>query len=413
MPNTYALTDWVTMETLRLLLNKLEVGQFFNTDYNKNLTMEYPVGETFNVKLPQMFEVTTGLAYQPQAIDRRTTPVTCNIVKGVHFEWDSIEQALKLERGEEEIKKQYLEPAAAALKQELDSQCALWAYQNTPNAVGTLGTNPTSFDATSAAARERLIQMACPPSGEKGMIVPPAYVRALKNASIGYFNPASDISKQYKEGSIGRADGFDWYESMSLYDHTSGIWAGAVTITTSGLSGSSITVTCTTGDTVKKGDVISIDNVYAVNPMTRRTVSQTFDKQFVVTQDATGVASSMTIQISPSIVGPGSPYQNVDALPVAGAALSLFNDATPTGALTGKQGLALHKNAFALVSVKFQNPKAVEIASQSRDPETGVSIAFVRAFDPIQRRMVNRFDMCFGFGNLYNDSCAVRVLGAS
>jgi hypothetical protein len=57
------------------------------------------------------------------------------------------------------------------------------------------------------------------------------------------------------------------------------------------------------------------------------------------------------------------------------------------------------------------NPTAVEVASYFRDPETGLSIAFVKAFDPIGRRFIMRWDVGpFGFGNLYNDNCAVRVL---
>jgi hypothetical protein len=52
------------------------------------------------------------------------------------------------------------------------------------------------------------------------------------------------------------------------------------------------------------------------------------------------------------------------------------------------------------------------MASQTRDPQTGISVRFVRMFDPQQSKMVNRFDVCIGFGNLYNDQCAVRILGA-
>ena len=412
MPNTFAYTsNWVTMRTLDLLVNKLEVGAFFNTEFNRELTQEFPVGSTFNVKLPQMFIPRTGLGYNPQTINRRTTPVTCDQVIGVDFEWDSIELALNMERGEEEIEKQYLMPAAAALKQELDSKCAQWAYLNSPNIVGSLGTNPTSFQ-TIDQAREQLVEMGCPPGGDKGLLIPPAISVALSNAGVTYFNPTGNISQQYKEGSLGRTKGFDVYESMSLYDHTAGTWAGAVTVTGAGQSGSTLNVTATTGDTFLAGDIISIANVFPTNPMTRRTTQRANAKTFVITQNTTAAANAAALPIYPAIVGPGSPYQNVNALPAAGAALTLFPGTVTPNGRTGKQGLAMHANAFALVSVKFQNPKAVEIASQTRDPKTGVSIAFVRAFDAVQRKWINRFDMMIGFGNLYAENCSVRVLGA-
>jgi hypothetical protein len=65
-----------------------------------------------------------------------------------------------------------------------------------------------------------------------------------------------------------------------------------------------------------------------------------------------------------------------------------------------------------MVGVKLMMPTKAEMASQKRDPETGLQIAFIRDFDPIQRKMINRFDCLLGFGRGYADSGAVRVLGA-
>src|SRR5271167_2386309 len=103
------------MEALRLLINKLEIAQFFRTDYEKDFHQEFPVGATIQVKLPQRWLVRDGLQYQPQGINRITVNVTCNLVKGVDFEWDSIEKALNMERSQAEISKQYIEPAVAQI----------------------------------------------------------------------------------------------------------------------------------------------------------------------------------------------------------------------------------------------------------------------------------------------------------
>ena len=75
----------------------------------------------------------------------------------------------------------------------------------------------------------------------------------------------------------------------------------------------------------------------------------------------------------------------------------------------GIQGLALHRDAFALVAVPLEVPKAVEMGVAKRDPGTGISVRFVRMFEPIQSKMVNRFDVLMGFGSLYPDNCAVRI----
>ena len=413
MANTFNVVDWLTMEGLRLLTNSLEVAPFFNTDYNKEFTQEFAVGETVRIPIPQQFTIRTGLGYNPQAINRKYTEVTVDQVFGIDFEWDDVEKALRVTRPDAQLREQVLKPAVAQIKQEIDSRCALFAYQNASNAVGVLGTDPTSFDDSSAAARQRLIEMACP-AGEKGMIVPPSVVRSLKNASISYFNPSSDISKQYREGSIGKADGFDWYESMSLYSHTAGSWAAANTVNTTLTDGAtSMVVSCTSGDTFKKGDIIGFDGVYAVNPMTRRTTTTATTKTVTVLADVTASASTATVTFSPALYGPGSQYQNVSALPAAGGGLTLFPGTASPNGKSGKQGLALYKDAFALVGVKLETPKAVEMASQQRDPNSGIAFRFVKAWDPIQSKMIHRFDVVLGFGRLRSDNCAVRVLCAA
>lgn len=412
MANQFVFADWVTMESLRILVNKLVMPQFFNTSYSREFTKEYPIGETLRVKLPQRFTVRDGLGYSPQAINRINTTITCNQIFGVDFEWDSAEKALNMERGEDQVRSQYIEPIMAQLAQEIDSRCIQWAYQNTNNIVGVLGTNPTTIT-TFQQARQRLIEKACPPGKKKGMVIAPSINTSLVPALANTFNPTSEISKQYKEGSIGILSGFDWYESPALYKHTAGTWASTVSVKGASQSGSSLTITATGGDTFNVGDVFSIANVKAVNPSTRRVIDTSNNAQFVVTQALTAVGGGIdVIQISPSIFGPGSQYQNVDLLPVDGATMTLFPGTTGPNGLSGLQNLAITEDAFALVGVQLEKPKAVEVSSQTRDPESGIAIRFVRAWDNIQSKMTNRFDVLLGFGNLYPDNCSVRVLGA-
>lgn len=412
MANVFKFADWITLESLRILTNKLVMPQFMNTDYSKEYTKEYAIGETLRVKLPQRFTVRDGLGYSPQAINRINTTITVNQIFGVDFEWDSAEKALNMERGEDAIRREYIEPVMAQLAQEIDTRCIQWAYQNTNNVVGVLGTNPSTLT-TFQQARQRLIEKACPAGGEKGMIIAPSINTALVPAFSTLFNPSSEISRQYKEGSMGKANGFDWYESVALYKHTAGTWASTVSVKGASQTGSSLLINATAGDTFNVGDVFSIASVKAVNPVTRRVIDNANNAQFVITQALTAAGGGAdTIQISPSIFGPGSQYQNVDALAADTAALTLFPGTVSPNGLAGIQNLAITRDAFALVGVKLEKPTAVEVASQTRDPESGISIRFVRAWDNIQSKMTNRFDVLLGFGNLYPDNCSVRVLSA-
>lgn len=410
MANSFNYADWLSMTSLRRLLNKIECCEFANTDYNEEFTKDFAVGETVRVNYPQRFTIRDGMGYSPQAINRINTTVTCDQFFGVDFDWDSAEKALKMERGLDKIETEYINPIMDQIAQEWDSRFAKFAYQNANNIVGVLGTDPTSFQ-TINQARQRMRELSCPAGGKRGLIIPPAVNTALVNAGVSYFNPASDISKQYKEGSIGRTNSFDAYESMSLYSHTAGTWAGAVTVTSAPANGATtLAVTCTTGDTFKKGDVIGIASRYATNPSTRRRAQSVTTRQIVVTQDATGVASAATLNVLPAFWGPGSQYQNIDTLPVAADVLTLFPGTSSPNGKSGINGLAIHSDAFAMVGVKLEAVKACELYSQTRDPDTGLSIRFVRMFDPQQSKMINRFDTLGGFGVLYGDNCAVRIL---
>lgn len=399
------------MEVLRLLLNKLTVAEYFNKDWEKDFTKEFAVGASIQVKFPQYFTVRDGLQYQPQGINRISTTIALDQVFGIDFEWDDYEAAVKAERSEEEIREQYLEPAATQLAQEIDSRSAQFAYQNASNVVGNLGTDFTSV-ATPYNARRRLMEKAAPMQGKRAMIISSSGMSTFGQNLTNFFHPGDELSEMFKEGYLGRNAGFDWLESNSLFSHTAGTWAGSVTVTGANQSGTSLIITGTNGDTLKKGDKISIANVNAVNPRTRRIAGPVSAQNFTVTQDYTLDGSADTISILPAIYGPGSQYQNVDALPADGAALTLWPGTTSPNGKVGTVGLALTKFAFALVGAKLYSPKAVETCSQKQDKQTGIAVRFVKAWDPVRSMNIHRFDQVIGFGNLYQDNGVVAIAEA-
>lgn len=412
MSNNFVYPSWVGLECLRLLTNKLVVAQFFNKRYQKEFEREFAVGESVQVKLPQRYTVRDGMGYQPQGLNRLTTTIYCDQAFGIDFEIDDLERALRLERSREEVSEQYLDPAMAQLAQEIDSRCAQFAYQYINNIAGVLGTDPTTTS-TIAAIIQRMRELSCPP-GEKGLMFAPQAMTSLIPQLQTLLNPSSEISRQFKTGSIGKLYDMDSYISASLWRHTAGSWNSSVTVNGANQSGSTLAITATAGDTFKKGDVIKINNVNQVNPMTRRMLA-TQAKQFVVRQDLTAVGAGNAadvLQISPSIYGPGSQYQNVDALPATGASMTLFPGTNSPNGLSGVQGLILHPEAFAICGVKLYEPKATEYAVSKRDPETGISIRLTDTWDARESKRITRWDAVFGMGPLYPDNCAMRLLHA-
>lgn len=412
MANNFLNTQWVSLQVLRLLLNKLVVAEYFNRSWQKDFDKEFAPGSQITVKFPQRFKVTNGMGYQPQGINRLQTQVNLDQWMQVSFEWDDYEDAVKLERSQQELTDQYFEPAAAALAQECDSRCAKWAYQNASMTVGSLGTDPTSV-ATYYTARQRLEENAAGVLGKRAQLVSSSMMTSIGSNITTIFNPADEISRMFKEGTIGMLGGATWFESQSLYSHTAGTWAGAVTVTSAGQSGTAITITATAGDTFNVGDKISFLNVNLVNPMTYRIPGKAANKVFTVTSPLVAAGGGADVlNILPPIFGPGSQYQNVDALPAQGAALTLWPGTTSPNGKVGTVGLQLTRQAFSIVGAKLYVPEAVEKAGSATDPDTGLSVRKVKAWDPSRSVQVNRMDSLFGIGNLYQDNGVVAVVGA-
>jgi len=410
MANQFLNTNWVSMKILRLLINMLEVTEYFNRDWERDFNKEFAPGSQISVKFPQRFTVTDGMGYAPQGINRLSTPVNLDQWLQIAFEWDDYEAAVNLERSEAELTENYFQPAAEAMAQEWDSRCAKFAYQNASNVVGALGTDPAGV-ATYYQARQRLMEKACPPGG-RCMLISSSMMATLGSNITAIFHPSDELTRMFKKGSLGNLAGFEFFESNSLYSQTAGTWAGTVTVTGANQSGSSLNITGTTGDTIKAGDKFSIAAVNAVNPMTRRIAGKATLQQFTVTQDYTLTAGPDTINILPAIYGPGSQYQNVDALPLNAAGLTLWPGTTSPNGKVGTVGLALSKFAFAFVGAKLFVPQAVEKSGFAFDSRTQIGVRKVKAWDPVRSMQINRMDSLGGFGNLYQDNGACCVAGA-
>src|SRR5690348_3220453 len=111
MANNFLNTNWVSMEILRLLLNKLVVLEYFNRNWEKDFKKEFAPGSSIQVKFPQRFKTVDGMGYAPQGINRISTTINLDQWIQVPFEWDDYEAAVRLERSEEELRENYFEPA--------------------------------------------------------------------------------------------------------------------------------------------------------------------------------------------------------------------------------------------------------------------------------------------------------------
>jgi len=208
--------------------------------------------------------------------------------------------------------------------------------------------------------------------------------------------------KEYEQGYIGRAHGFEWLENELLYRHTNGndvtglaVETDVVTIAT-GMSTLGIDGLTNSTGTLTKGTVFTIAGVNAVHPQTKADLG--YLKQFVhtgtsVTANGSGQA---TLTLSEPIYSSASgSLQNVSALPADEAAITVVGSASTTYS----QSLMFHKDAFRVCSVPLILPTSAEFAEQAS--EDGINVAIVRGFDTLTRKMITRVDFLGGLAAVY------------
>lgn len=415
MAHNFKKVSWVAMETLRQLKHKSEVFAAMRHDHDAEFKKEFAVGDTIEVKMPFRAAIREGIAYAPQNVDRITTTITADTVIGSDIEFGTIEKLLDMERGKERVKREYIDKMSAKMAAHIDLRAARFAYKHTGNITGVLGTNPTTFDATSAAVRQRFMELDTWDS-ERFLFIPPAVSRAIKGGSDGNlsrFGPVEEIKRLYKQGILGMADGFEFYESNSLADHTAGNWAGSVSLASAVANGASeLSLTCTTGDTFKEGDAIGLASVYRTNPLNDEVTSRAKTMTVTVAQDVTGAASAATVPIKEKLYFSG-PNKNIDSQPAGSATCTLFPDTASPSQKQGKQGLAFTKDAFAAISLPLPMPKNEEEGYQITDPDTGITISLITSFDFEARKWKTRLDCLIGFGPLHClNGASMRILCA-
>lgn len=352
----------------------------------------YKAGDTIYTSVPARYipQDTFDITSTIQGSNEEKRPLTLDIIKTVGMEFSSLELATEV--GLKQIINRFVIPAAESIAQYAEMESLKRATQATYNLSGAAGSNSFTV-ADVQAGKVHLDQMLAPKSDRRFLLNSAAGALAV-DARKGLFQDSASIAEQYKEGYIGRTDGFDWMENELLYTHTNGADVTGVTVnTTATEAASTISLTGLTINTtgiIKKGTVFTISGVNKVHPITKTNYGVL--QQFTVTADADSNGSGVaTVSVSPAFYTATSKgLQNISALPQSGANV-VFSGAA-LGSYT--QNLQYHKNAFKMASVPLELPTAVEFAAQ--ETVDGVTVAVVRAFDVLQRRMITRLDFLGG-----------------
>lgn len=385
MANTILTPTAVTREALRVLHQKLNFVGSIKRDYDDSFAKSgAKIGDSLKIRLPNEYTVRTGATLSAQ--DTTETSVTLQVAtqKGVDLNFTSVDLTLSLD----DFSSRILEPAMSVLAANIEAD-AMSMYKDVGQSVWNGGSANTLAKVSAARA---ILQRALTPMNDRTANLNVQDMADIVTAGQTIFNPTQEISRQYREGYVGRQGGFDYVENTMWAAHTRGAGdASYVVNTSSGITSGSTTIAVTAGTgTIVRGDVFTIAGVFSVHPETKVSTGQLF--QFVCASDYAGGGGNVTVFTAPVTSGA---RQNVSVVSAgAGKAVVIFGTASTAVGTS----LAYQKEAFAFATADLVMPNGVDW--KAREVLDGISMRIVRQYDITNDKFPCRLDVLYGYKTL-------------
>jgi len=415
MANTLLTISKITNEALMVLENELTFTSEVNREYDDQFAVAgAKIGATVNVRKPARFIGTTGPNLAVEDFNETSIPVTLNTQFHVDTQFSTADLALSLDMFSDRV----IKPGVAAIANKIDRDGLVLAKNNVANIVGTAGVPPTSL-LTYLTGQAYLDSEGAPRDGRRACIVEPFTSATIVDSLKGLFMPNQKISEQYEKGMMGTdSAGMRWKMDQNVVSQTFGSYAGATlstntatftgSLTSGWASSSTITISAASAAApIQQGDVITIANVYAVNPQNRQPYGTNRLRNFVVTSAVTiSSGGSASVTVSPAIITAGQ-FQNCYVSATSSSAVvTPFNN---TGTVS-PQNIILHRNAETLACADLELPMGVVFAGRASDKDLGLSIRVVRQYTINNDSIPCRLDVLYGWAMLYPElACRVAA----
>jgi len=397
------------------LENELTFTSEVNREYDDQFAVAgAKIGSTVNVRKPARFIGTTGPALSVEDFNETSIPVTLNTQFHVDTQFSTADLALSLDMFSDRV----IKPGVAAIANKIDRDGLVLAKNNIANIVGTAGVPPTSL-LTYLTGQAYLDSEGAPRDGRRACIVEPFTSATIVDSLKGLFMPSQKISDQYEKGMMGTdSAGMRWKMDQNVVSQTFGSYSGATlstntatfsgSLTSGWASSSTITISAASAAApIQQGDVITIANVYAVNPQNRQPYGTNRLRNFVVTSAVTiSSGGSASVTVSPAIITAGQ-FQNVFVSATSSSAVvTPFNN---TGTVS-PQNIILHRNCETLACADLELPAGVVFAGRASDKDLGLSIRVVRQYTINNDSVPCRMDVLYGWAMLYPElGCRVAA----
>jgi hypothetical protein len=382
--NTLLTINMITAKALAILHQKCNFIGSINRQYDDSFAQSgAKIGSTLRIRLPVQYTVSTtpALSLQNTVETQISLPITNQY--HVDFSFSSAELTLSID----DFTARYIEPAIAVLAAQIEAAVIGMMWPTVWNQVGTPGVAQSFKNVL--VARKMLLDNLTPQSKQWQLRINTQDNVDLVDSLKGLFQQSTQIARQYTDGVMGLAGGFEWAENTHLTTQTRGAENAAYTTAIVLNQNTGATLAVITGAGAgNAGDVFTIAGVYRVHPETK--VNSGVLQQFVLTGAYAGGGGNMAIAPAINAVV-GSPQQNV-AIPVANATAALTFQGTASAA-TGLS-LAYSPDAFTFATADLVMPGGVDMAS--RVVKDGISMRAVRQYSISDDTMPIRLDVLWG-----------------
>lgn len=378
MANNLLTPTLVAREALNILHQNLNFVGSIDRQHDASFAKDgAKIGDTLKIRKPNQYTVRSGATLSTQETQESSVSLQVATQKGVDVNFTSSELALSLD----DFSKRVLAPAMSVLAANIEAD-AMSMYKDVYQSVWATGATTLAH----VGSARTMLQRSLTPLTDRTANLNNQAMQDLVSASSTLFNPNADIAKQYREGYMGRVQGFDFMDNSLWANHSRGdANASYVCNTSTGITSGSGTITLSGGSgTIKAGDVFTIAGVYAVHPETKANTGSL--QQFVAAADGT-----TSVSVYPVPVTSGA-TQNVAIVGAgAGKAVTVFGTAsTDVGT-----SLVYNQGAFAFATADLPVPKGVDWAA--REVFDGISLRIVRNYDIVNDKFPCRIDVLYGF----------------
>lgn len=396
MSNTLITPTVIAKEALFQLKNNCVMANLVHRAYEREWQQGVLPGATVNIRKPVKFVASNGASRSNQDVSESNTSLVVNKQKHVSWNFSSQELSLTIQ----EYSERYIVPAIIALANQVDTDLTA-LFVDTFLSTGTDGTAPSTFK--DLADMAQLLDEHSVPQEMRCLVLNPAGHWAIADGLKGVFQPTM-VEDFLRRAALGRIGGFEIFSDQNIKTHTAGENDASTPLTKGGTQDGATLATDgweASTDVLKAGDIITIEGVNDVNPISRADLG--YLKQFVVTADVTSNASTSTdspVAISPAIVFDGKAYDNVTNKAADGKIITVVNNDGADGT-THAANLAFHKNAFALAMVPMVMPDGAVWKGQ--ETADGFSIRVVKDYDIANDIEIIRLDILYGVKTIYPD----------